>query len=258
MSGPETVTFQKGEFILEQGQNGDDAFLVQAGQVAIFLRETNGPKLLGTIKPGGVFGEMALIDPAPRSANARALETTICFRITREALTRALNQAPPLVRYLLRSFVRNIRAANGKQLDLPADTSTDTSTDTSEGIHMSERDPSRRILERRSFADGSFIFRQDSHGKTAFLLQSGMIDLLRQEAGEPEARLLRRLAPGEVFGELALLRDTPRYASAQAVGGVMVELIRHDQFDDILAKAPAFLQALIRIYVEMIGSGEKR
>lgn len=249
MSGPETVTFQKGDLILERGQAGKDAYLIQAGRVAIFLPESEGPKALGMVNPGGVFGEMALIDPAPRSASARALETTLCFRITPDVLKRALNQASPLVRYLLRSFVRNIRTSNGENLDLPDDNAGRK--------HMSESDSSRRILERRSYPDGSVIFRQDSHGKSAYLLQSGMVDLLRQEGDGPEI-LIRRLGPGEVFGELALLRDKPRYATARAVGGVMLEVIRHDHFDDILNKAPAFLQALIRIYVEMIASSKPR
>jgi len=248
-SVPETVTFQKGEIILERGQAGDEAYLVQSGRVAIFLPESDDPSLpgaktLGTIKPGGVFGEMALIDPSPRAASARALEHTICFRISRHIVLRALSQAPPLVRYLLRSFVRNIRTANGEHLDFPEDPS--------DSKPMSERDASRRILERRSYADGEVIFRQDAPGKATYLLQSGMVDLIRN------GNVIRRLGPGEVFGELALLRDMPRYAMAKAASGVMVEVIRPDQFDDILSKAPVFLQALVRIYVEMIGSGDKR
>lgn len=248
-SVPETVTFHKGEMILQRGQAGEEAYLVQAGRVAIFLPDPDDPdqqggKSLGTINPGGMFGEMALIDPAPRAASARALEHTICFRISRQVLQRGLNQAPPLVRYLLRSFVRNIRTANGDQLDIPEETL--------DARHLSESDASRRILERRSYAEGDVIFRQDAHGKVAYLLQSGTVDIIRDD------KIIRRLGPGEVFGELALLRDTPRYAMAQAASGVMVEVIRHDQFDDILSKAPVFLQALVRIYVEMIGSGDKR
>jgi len=248
MSGPETVTFQKGEVILSQGDRGDSAFLVQMGKVEVFRTEGEQRKPLGMVQVGGIFGEMALIDPAPRSATARALERTICTRITRDTLDRALKQAPPMVRYLLRSFIRNIRAANGEKLD--------SAGDRADMVYMSENDSRQRILERRAYADGDLVFRQGSEGSTAYLLQSGRIDLIRDtESGEH--LLLRQLQPGDVFGELALLRAAPRFATAQVVGSANVEILRVDKFNDMLAKGPPFLRALVRIYVEMVGSAKK-
>lgn len=248
MSGPETITFQKGEIILKQGDRGDSAFLVQMGKVEVYRSEGEQQKLLGVVQAGGIFGEMALIDPAPRSATARAQERTICTRITRDTLDRALKQAPPLVRYLLRSFIRNIRVANGEKLDAAGDRA--------DAVYRSENDNSQRILERRAFGDGDLVFRQGSEGSTAYLLQSGRIDLIR-ETDTGDHLVLRQLQPGDVFGELALLRAAPRFATALVVGSANVEILRADKFNDMLAKGPPFLRALVRIYVEMVGSAKK-
>ncbi|WP_374632313.1 cyclic nucleotide-binding domain-containing protein [Ferrovibrio sp.] len=248
MSGPETITFQKGEVILKQGDPGDSAFLIQMGKVEVFRSEGEQHKPLGVLQAGGIFGEMALIDPAPRSATARALERTICTRITRETLDRALKQAPPMVRYLLRSFIRNIRAANGQ--------AQDETQDRADAVYMSESDSKQRILERRAYADGDLIFRQGSDGSTAYLLQSGRVDLIR-DTEDGQHLMLRQLRPGDVFGEMALLRAAPRFATALVVGSANVEVLRADKFNDMLVKGPPFLRALVRIYVEMVGSAKK-
>lgn len=248
MSGPETITFQKGEVILSQGERGDCAFLIQMGSVEVFRMEGGQQKQLGVASPGGIIGEMALIDPAPRSAAARALERTICTRITPNMLERALSQAPPLVRYLLRSFIRNIRVANGDTLDM-----RDQQGD---GVFVSQSD-SNRILERRAFGQGEIIFRQGSEGASVYLLQSGRVELARDE-DNGQHTVLRQLRPGDIFGEMALLRAAPRYATAIASENVVVEILRADRFNEMLTKSPPFLRALVRIYVETITRPKKR
>ena len=57
-----------GQFVFEAGETGDMMYVVLDGQIEIVA---NG-KVVNTINPGDVFGEMALVDNSPRSADARA------------------------------------------------------------------------------------------------------------------------------------------------------------------------------------------
>jgi CRP/FNR family cyclic AMP-dependent transcriptional regulator len=61
-------TFAPGETIFEAGQSGDFMYVLVEGQVDIMVDD----KVYDTLSPGGIFGEMALIDDSPRSATVRA------------------------------------------------------------------------------------------------------------------------------------------------------------------------------------------
>jgi len=62
-------TFTPGETIFEKGQKGDFMYVILEGEVEI----TGDTATLDILSPGDIFGEMALVDSSPRSANARAI-----------------------------------------------------------------------------------------------------------------------------------------------------------------------------------------
>ncbi|MEO5375775.1 MAG: cyclic nucleotide-binding domain-containing protein [Alphaproteobacteria bacterium] len=103
--------FYAGQTVFKMGEMGDRAYLVQEGLIEIVRPNPNGPgeKVLGTIGPGGIFGEMALIDAQPRMASARAQEQTTVIIIGQQQFTDKLGKADPFIRALLNIFVRNIR-----------------------------------------------------------------------------------------------------------------------------------------------------
>ena len=67
-AGSPARDFKAGEVIFIQGDAARELFIVQSGEVEIRL----GNRLLETVSQYGIFGEMALIDAAPRSATAVA------------------------------------------------------------------------------------------------------------------------------------------------------------------------------------------
>lgn len=76
-SGMRSRRFRRGEVIFHVGDPGDALFVIVSGDVKISLpSETGDEAILATIGPGGVFGELALLDGAPRSASATALSVT--------------------------------------------------------------------------------------------------------------------------------------------------------------------------------------
>ncbi len=69
--------FRRGEVIFHVGDPGDALFVIVSGDVKISLpSETGEEAILATLRPGAVFGELALLDGAPRSASATALTAT--------------------------------------------------------------------------------------------------------------------------------------------------------------------------------------
>ncbi len=105
----ERKVFYAGDKIFKEGDPGDRAYIVERGMVEIFKVIDGREVVLGTINKGGIFGEMALIDNAPRMAAARSVQQTTLVVVTRDTFVTKLAKADPFMRGLINIFVKNIR-----------------------------------------------------------------------------------------------------------------------------------------------------
>ncbi len=105
----ERKTFAAGDVIFNKGDAGNIAYVVQSGEVEIFLELPEGEKVLGTVGKGGIFGEMALIDDKPRMAGARATGPTTLIVVSRMSFRKKLEKADPFIRGLLNILADNLR-----------------------------------------------------------------------------------------------------------------------------------------------------
>jgi len=102
--------FAAGTVVFDEGTRGEEAYLVESGEIDIQKRRVDGWHPIGRIAAGGLFGEMALIDDAPRMARAVAVSDAQCLVIARRRLREKLDAADPVLRGLLRILVQNIRS----------------------------------------------------------------------------------------------------------------------------------------------------
>ncbi|PAW88197.1 MAG: hypothetical protein B9S33_05010 [Pedosphaera sp. Tous-C6FEB] len=109
--------FLAGQTIFRAGDPGDGFYLVESGSVIITAVVGKEARQLATIAAGEFFGEMALLDEAPRSATATAAEETRAFCIGREELLALLEHRPKLALNLIREFSHRVRSLNQKYID---------------------------------------------------------------------------------------------------------------------------------------------
>ena len=101
--------FFAGELIFQHGSFGNRAYLIESGLVEISRGHGERKRVLGRVGPGGIFGELALIDGQGRVADARALSDTVCLVIPQDVFRDKLERTDPVIRALLRIMARNLR-----------------------------------------------------------------------------------------------------------------------------------------------------
>lgn len=113
----------KGSSIIEQGEQGNCAFLIQSGTVSIFTKKDDGEQEidLATIGAGSIFGEMALLFDGPRTASAKALEDCNLIILTRRVFDQKLEKSDPTVRALLTMLTERIINANNTLMNKKTD-----------------------------------------------------------------------------------------------------------------------------------------
>jgi CRP-like cAMP-binding protein len=100
--------FQPGQIIVTQGTPGQAFYLILTGRVEI-LRDGVS---LGAFAAGDFFGEMSLLDHAPRSATIRAIEDTSCLMLSSWDFKALLEQHPSIAIKLLEVLSRRLRVAD--------------------------------------------------------------------------------------------------------------------------------------------------
>lgn len=107
-------TFPAGEIIFRQGERGTTAYLVEEGQVDLYLGEGSSRCDLDSVGPNGLFGELALVDKGERSATAVAVADTTCLLLNEADLDRVLEKADPFLRNMMDVLSARLRANNAK------------------------------------------------------------------------------------------------------------------------------------------------
>lgn len=101
---------ERGEFIFHQGDEGTELFIIQTGEVTIRLSSPDGREVsLALLQPGAAFGELALLDGAPRSTDAVAHTETSLLGLRREDFRHFLTERPQVMMPLLANMSRLAR-----------------------------------------------------------------------------------------------------------------------------------------------------
>jgi CRP/FNR family cyclic AMP-dependent transcriptional regulator len=109
------LTFAEGTLLFAEGAPGREMYIVRTGTVVLRA----GSRELETVGPGGVIGEMSLIDPAPRSASAVAGVDCTVTSVTEHTFQDLIKKIPGLAIEMMRIITRRLRKANEKATPEP-------------------------------------------------------------------------------------------------------------------------------------------
>jgi len=210
-----------GEVVIREGERGDRAYVVVTGRAEVSAAVASGaPAItLATVFAGELFGELALLHgEGRRQATVTARTALHLLQISATRFAALLREFPQAEAAFQRAEarmeeVRFLKRASPFSALAPAAL-----------LALLDR------LAPRSVEAGEMLVRQGETGQACYLVRRGTMQVFREEAGVEHH--LATLEPGSLFGEAALLTDTPRNASVRAVtAGNLLVLQR----DDLLA-----------------------
>jgi CRP-like cAMP-binding protein len=96
-SGEFNRYYPENSMFFSEGEPGDELYILQKGSVKIVKIADNNEVLLAVLKPGDIFGEMALLESKPRTACAVAYDDCVVFVVNRDNFERMVDTQPQMI-----------------------------------------------------------------------------------------------------------------------------------------------------------------
>jgi CRP/FNR family cyclic AMP-dependent transcriptional regulator len=216
---------------------GARIYLLLDGDVML----TRGGKPLDLVPPGEIFGEMAAIAEAPRSATATARKNCRVLSLDEKAFQSALQKMPEFALMLmsvmaqrLRRGVARLAAAKKAPVEILEHRNTLDRTMLAE-LQRALGDPKPSTAPA-----GRTVVTKGAVGACMFVVTRGRIAI------SVDDRVIEHVGPGGAFGEMALVDHSGRSATATAETDSAWLLIGKDEFVEMVRARPAFGIALMR------------
>ncbi len=114
-AGSARRSYPKGRTIVSEGEPSQSMYILLAGRAKVQRSDSEGKEvILAVLSSGEFFGEMSLIDDAPRSASVITLEPCEFMAVSKEAFKAMLVQSPEVTMAVMRGLVRRLREADKK------------------------------------------------------------------------------------------------------------------------------------------------
>nr|QQL94695.1 heat shock protein 90 beta family member 1 [Lateolabrax maculatus] len=204
----------EGEHIIDQDDDGDNFYVIESGTFNIFVKVDGADKLVGCYDNRGSFGELALMYNTPRAATIIATSPGALWCLDRLTFRRIIVKNNAKKRRLYEAFIET----------LPLLTS----------LELSERMKVVDVLSTKVYNDSQQIIAQTKKD---------------QEEEEVDITTCSR---GQYFGELALVTNKPRAASAYAVGSVKCLVLDVKAFERLLGPCMDIMKRNIANYEEQL------
>jgi len=222
------VELGAGEVLFREGDPADTLFVIVDGAV-VPIAEGPPRTRMAVLEQGSFFGEIGLVTNQPRNATIEALVDTRLLAIDRRVMWSLIRGEAGVSKILLR-FLR----------ERLIDRTVRTHPFFAPFANLDPEVVARqfRFLEVRG---GAPVLEQGLPSRGIFVLLAGTMEVVDEKAD----RVVDRLAPGDHFGAIPLLRQEPAAASVVAVGKCWVLVLEESSLRRMLAGRPRVEDALI-------------
>ncbi len=228
----------RGEVFFTENQNSDRMYLLEEGEVSL----TRGGKAIDVVKAGEIFGEMAAISQLPRSATATARTACRVVSLDAKQFQRAIQKMPEFALMLMNILINRLRL-------------TLTMLAMSKSLEASDGARTRRLFDDKLLQGlmvatqhrlpqhcplNKVIMKEGEAGVFMYVVLSGRVAI------SIKSKIVEWVGPGGVFGEMALVDQSPRAATAIAETDCDLLSINRGDFLKMVKTNPVFVVSLLK------------
>uniref|UniRef100_H0UVQ5 cAMP-dependent protein kinase type II-alpha regulatory subunit n=1 Tax=Cavia porcellus TaxID=10141 RepID=H0UVQ5_CAVPO len=231
-------TVKVDEHVIDQGDDGDNFYVIERGTYDILVTKDNQMRSVGQYDNRGSFGELALMYNTPRAATIVATSEGALWGLDRVTFRRIIVKNNAKKRKTFESFIESVPLLKS--------------------LEVSERMKIVDVIGEKNYKDGDRIITQGEKADCFYIVESGEVRILirsktktNKDAGNQEVEIAR-CHKGQYFGELALVTNKPRAASAYAVGNVTCLVMDVQAFERLLGPCMDIMKRNISHYEEQL------
>ncbi|XP_077181061.1 cAMP-dependent protein kinase type II-alpha regulatory subunit [Paroedura picta] len=228
---------QPQEHVIDQGDDGDNFYVVERGLYDIFVSRDGQSRCVGRYDNRGSFGELALMYNTPRAATIVATMEGSLWGLDRVTFRRIILKNNAKKRKTFELFIESVPLLKS--------------------LEPSERMKIVDVIGEKSYQDGERIISQGDQADSFYIVESGEVKILiksktiTSKDSNQEVEIAR-CQKGQYFGELALVTNKPRAASAYAVGEVKCLVMDVQAFERLLGPCMDIMKRNITHYEEQL------
>lgn len=113
-------------------------------------------------------------------------------------------------------------------------------------------------MMEKSYSEGEAIFEQGDMGRACFIVAKGRVELLQKQAGSETSRTFAYVEESEFFGEMVLLDELPRSATARALAPTRLYILYKSHFDALIKSAPHVASIVLRRLARLLSARLRR
>ncbi len=236
-----TVFFSENERASRLLLKRDKMYFLLEGQVALVAKG----KTIGAPKVGEIFGEMAAISESPRSATAVAKSDCRVLSLDDKGFSSALQKKPEFALMMLGTMIMRLRSMIAQLSGVP------TAAEAKES-RVFDKDLLAQMIEGLGehalvrYDKGKIIMVAGQAGALMYVVTEGRVAISIRGA------VVERVGPGGIFGEMALVDQSPRAANAVAESDVALLAINRNVFVSLVKSTPTFGIALLSATAERL------
>ncbi|XP_051483452.1 cAMP-dependent protein kinase type II-alpha regulatory subunit [Apus apus] len=225
------------EHVIDQGDDGDNFYVIERGSYDIVVAKDNVSRCVGHYDNHGSFGELALMYNTPRAATIVATTEGALWGLDRVTFRRIILKNNAKKRKTYELFIESVPLLKF--------------------LEASERMKIVDVIGEKVYQDGERIISQGDKADCFYIVESGEVRILMKSktmtGKETNQEVeITRCCRGQYFGELALVTNKPRAASAYAVGEVKCLVMDVQAFERLLGPCMDIMKRNITHYEEQL------
>lgn len=227
-------TVQENEIIIKQWDDGDNFYVIEKGVFEVWIANSKNeePNLVHTYYGIGSFGELALMYNMPRAATIKAKTDGLLWALDRSTFRKIVLKGVFKKRKMYEEFIQNVPILQNLE--------------TYERLSLAD------ALVPKKFPANTVIITQGEEPDGMYFIEEGEVSISIKHPLENKTIELTVLSHGNYFGELSLVTDRPRAATATAITDVKLAFLDKDAFERILGPCIEVMKRHAESYKEQI------